>query len=264
MICAVASEAQKQDFLATLSGQPGPIACAMGVHVQAFWQLPKSGWSFYTQGQGEAPFALAVWGAAAQIIYTTTPPKADELASFCSAMGIASVQCALPLHGWAATETAMRYDWRQDALPQAATKRNDGYAINPQPNLLAATEFLNRNGQFSQQGEAASDAFYTRSCALVNRGVAHFWAVEADGEIASTAFSAAEFGGWAYLSAIETAESHRRKGLAGWLIGALCASLLAKNHRPTLLCRPEMAAFYAKIGFEAAGEVFRYQPPAST
>lgn len=263
MMCMVQGNPQKQDFAATIRTQMGPLACMMGVHLEAFWQLPQSGWRFYTQGDGEAPFALAVWGTAAQLIYQAAPPDAEELASFCAVMGVQSLQCAQPLHGWQVVDTAQRFDWRTDALPQPTAARADGYAINTQPSLLAATEFLDRNGQFSRQGAGASDAFYARSCALVNRGLAQLYTAELGGEIAATVFASAQWDGWAYLSAIETQENHRRKGLAAWLIGDLCRHLLGQNQRPTLLCRPEMTAFYAKIGFQPAGEVLRYQPPNS-
>lgn len=58
----VESPADAARFAAALADAQDPVAVETAVRFAAFSGLPGSGWKFYTGGEGEGPFALAVRG----------------------------------------------------------------------------------------------------------------------------------------------------------------------------------------------------------
>lgn len=259
MILAVAAPLQQKCFLATLAAHGGPTACTMGASFEAFGRKPASGWGFYINGEGEAAFSLAVRGTTA---YLLGQPDTEELALFLRLQGVNALQCEVPLPSWPLAKQAIYFYLpafeQLPALPPV-----EGFCLNRQPSIMQVVTFLNRGGQISRQGEGALDGFYGQACAKCNRGLAKIWAVEQQGTVVATAGAYSIHGGWAYLAAVETEGSHRRKGLGRWLTVSLANHLTGQGHNVTLLCEEKNIGFYTAMGFVKKGAVLRYTVPAA-
>ncbi len=102
------------------------------------------------------------------------------------------------------------------------------------------------------------DDFYSALCTKRSRGLARVWALTQGGRIVCTVGGYALFGGEAYMACGRTAEGLRGRGVGGRLIVRLASALAAEGLRVRLVCRPERAAFYARLGFAPVGALARY------
>lgn len=113
--------------------------------------------------------------------------------------------------------------------------------------------------RLSQSGllDADPQAYYADVCRRVNRGAALVYTCERDGAAYATAGAYAVTERAAYLSGVAAQETHRRQGCASALVTALCAALSPRE--VYLICKPPLAAFYGRIGFEIDQELMEFE-----
>ena len=257
MICAVNSPEREAAFLSALRGQDLP-AVQIGAHWSAFGALPGSGWQFYTGTDEDTPFALAVKGTSAQCC---GPCDLEELGVFLRFLGVRQLAWRGPAPaGYQAEEPVCQFLMRREnALRIPEEPFPAGLALQKEPSLLAVTGLVMEAPDLAAAGQDFFDEFYSRGCALRNRGLAQVWTLEAPG--CPPASTAGIYGIWehtAYLAAVHTRAALRRNGLAGRLVRALAAEQARQGNDTALWCRPAQADFYTALGFEACGTVPQY------
>ena len=255
----VESPADAARFAAALADAQDPVAVETAVRFAAFSGLPGSGWKFYTGGEGEAPFALAVRGASALL---TGSADGEEAALLLKVLGARRLKTARPdpLPGW-----------RQDAAfhvfhaPAGGTKARplpEGFVLNEAPSLLGVTEFLwGGESMTAPHDRRSTDTFYSEICAMRNRGLAEIWTLEQNGVTAATAGAYAVTENAALLSAVETAPAFRGRGCAGARVCALARRFGGQGKAVCLVARPGVEGFYETLGFEQRGLTYGHAAP---
>ena len=259
MIRLVESAADAARFAAALADPCDPVAVETAARFAAFSGLPGSGWRFYTGGEGEPSFALAVRGASALLCGSADGEEAALLLKVLGARRLKTA-CPGPLPGW-----------RQDAAfrvfhaPAGGPKEKplpEGFLLNESPSLLGVTEFLWGGGSLAAHRDRRSaDTFYSEICTMRNRGLAQIWTLEESGVTAATAGAYAVTENAALLSAVETAPAFRGKGCAGALVCALARRLCGQGRAVCLVARPGVEGFYEKLGFEQRGLAYGHAAP---
>lgn len=112
---------------------------------------------------------------------------------------------------------------------------------------------LSQSGLF----DADPQAYYADVCRRVNRGAALIYTCEHGGTVYATAGAYAVTKHAAYLSGVATQEAYRRKGCASALVTALCTALSPREIY--LICKPPLAAFYKRLGFEIHEELTEFE-----
>ena len=113
--------------------------------------------------------------------------------------------------------------------------------------------------RLSQSGLLNADpqAYYADVCRRVNRGAALIYTCERDGTAHATAGAYAITESGAYLSGVATREAQRCRGYASALVMALCTALSPREIY--LICKPPLAAFYERLGFERHEELWEFE-----
>ena len=101
--------------------------------------------------------------------------------------------------------------------------------------------------------------YYSALCTKRSRGLAQVWALMDGGRIAATVGAYAIWGGEAYLACGCTAKPLRGRGMGGRLIASLANELAGQGLRVSLVCHPERAHFYQRLGFQQVGMLTRWQ-----
>lgn len=197
-------------------------------------------------GGGEGADALAAGGA-----------NPEELASFLGFCGCRSVL----------TDGAAPAGWRRAGTLHAfALAAGEKLALPPADEALWAALTLDqapRPGELAAflypEGGARRDDYYSALCSKRSRGLACVWALrDGGGAVAATIGAYAVRGGQAYLACGCTAEALRGRGVGGRLAAAFANSLTGRGLSPCLLCWPERAALYGRLGFAPKGTLGRY------
>lgn len=258
MIRAVESDADAARFAAALGGRTDPVAVETAACFAAFRALPGSGWRFFTGGDDQPPFALAVRGDTARL---TGSAEGEELALLLRFMGVSGLKCALPdpPDGW--RQEAAFWVYRAPAGGPAARPLPRGFTLNEAPSLLGVTDLLQGGESLAApRDRQAADTFYSEACALRNRGLAEIWTLEANGAPAATAGAYAITENAALLSAVETQPAFRGRGCGGALVCALARRLCGQGKDVLLVARPGVEGFYETLGFARQGRTYRFCP----
>lgn len=112
---------------------------------------------------------------------------------------------------------------------------------------------LSQSGLF----DADPQAYYADVCRRVNRGAALIYTCEHGGTVYATAGAYAVTKHAAYLSGVATQEAYRGQGCASALVTALCTVLSPREIY--LICKPSLAAFYKRLGFEIHEELTEFE-----
>lgn len=259
MIRLVESAADIARFRSALADSSDPVAVETAVRFAAFSGLRGSGWKFYTGGEGEPSFALAVRGASALLCGSA---DGEEVALMLKVLGARRLKTARPdpLPGW--RQDAVFHVFHAPAGGPQAKPLPEGFWLNETPSLLGVTEFLWGGESMSAPHDRRStDTFYSEICTMRNRGLAQIWTLEESGVTAATAGAYAITENAALLSAVETAPAFRRKGCAGALVCALARRLCGQGKAVCLVARPGVEGFYEKLGFEQRGLTYGHAAP---
>lgn len=251
MIRLVENAADAARFQAALGDAQDPVAVETAVRFAAFSGLPGSGWKFYTGGEGEKPFALAVRGASALLTGSAKGKEVALLLNFLQARRLKTARPE-PLPGW--RRDAVFHVFHAPAGGPKARPLPEGFRLNEAPSLLGVTEFLwGGESMAAPHDRRSTDTFYSEICTMRNRGLAQIWTLEEKGVTAATAGAYAITENAALLSAVETAPAFRGKGCAGALVCALARALCGQGKAVCLVARPGVEGFYEKLGFEQRG-----------
>lgn len=259
MIRLVESAADIARFQSALADSSDPAAVETAVRFAAFHELPGSGWKFYTGGEGEPSFALAVRGASALLCGSA---DGEEVALLLKVLGARRLKTARPdpLPGW--RQDAVFHVFHAPAGGPQAKPLPEGFWLNEAPSLLGVTEFLWGGESMSAPHDRRStDTFYSEICTMRNRGLAEIWTLEKSGMTAATAGAYAITENAALLSAVETSPAFRGKGCAGALVCALARRLCGQGKAVCLVARPGVEGFYEKLGFEQRGLTYGHTAP---
>ncbi len=268
MIRLVESPADAARFQAALAGRTDPVAVETAVRFAAFHRLPGSGWRFYTGGEGEEPFALAVRGASALLTGSAEGEETALLLNFLQARRLKTARPD-PLPGWRRDAAFHVFYAPAEGpvarpLPEGPVARPlpEGFVLNEAPSLLGVTEFLwGGESMAAPHDRRSTDTFYSEICTMRNRGLAQIWTLEEKGVTAATAGAYAITENAALLSAVETAPAFRGKGCAGALVCALARELCGQGKAVCLVARPGVEGFYEKLGFEQRGLTYGHTAP---
>jgi GNAT superfamily N-acetyltransferase len=251
MIYAVHDALQRQQYLRAAQ-EWDFFRAVLGMRLELYGEQPAAGWRFYTGARGVCA-ALTVRGDTA---FACGAWDKEELGAFLSFLGVqnlvvpeASIQYRQIFPGYISAQVLSLYTLMpgaQLALPAAQAE----YALARDPPMQAVTKLLWGSGE-------EADAFYAEACAARNRGWAEYRLASIGGEAVSTVGAAAICGGEAYMAAGQTAAAWRRKGIAGRMIVQLANELSARGLRVSLLCEPELCAFYERLGFASGGQYTR-------
>lgn len=259
MIRLVESAADAARFQAALADAQDPVAVETAVRFAAFSGLPGSGWKFYTGGEGEKPFALAVRGASALLTGSAEGEEVALLLNFLQARRLKTARPE-PLPGW--RQDAVFHVFHAPAGGPKARPLPEGFRLNEAPSLLGVTEFLwGGESMAAPHDRRSTDTFYSEICTMRNRGLAQIWTLEEKGVTAATAGAYAITENAALLSAVETAPAFRGKGCAGALVCALARELCGQGKAVCLVARPGVEGFYEKLGFEQRGLTYGHTAP---
>lgn len=259
MIRLVESAADAARFQAALEDAQDPVAVETAVRFAAFSGLPGSGWKFYTGGEGEKPFALAVRGASALLTGSAEGEEVALLLNFLQARRLKTARPE-PLPGW--RQDAVFHVFHAPAGGPKARPLPEGFRLNEAPSLLGVTEFLwGGESMAAPHDRRSTDTFYSEICTMRNRGLAQIWTLEEKGVTVATAGAYAITENAALLSAVETAPAFRGKGCAGALVCALARELCGQGKAVCLVARPGVEGFYEKLGFEQRGLTYGHTAP---
>ena len=259
MIRLVESPADAARFQAALAGRTDPVSVETAVRFAAFHRLPGSGWRFYTGGEGEEPFALAVRGASALLTGSAGGEETALLLNFLQARRLKTARPD-PLPGW--RRDAAFHVFYAPAEGPGARPLPEGFVLNEAPSLLGVTEFLWGGESMTAPHDRQSvDTFYSEICAMCSRGLAEVWTLEESGVTAATAGAYAITENAALLSAVETGPAFRGKGCAGALVCALARRLCGQGKAVCLVARPGVERFYEKLGFEQREQTYSCVAP---
>lgn len=246
-----------QRYRRAIEGGAGPVECMLGSRLEAFETLSGSGWSFYTGGRGEEPFALAVRGCSAWMAGKAEP---QQLALLLKVMGVRRITSNsgefLP-EGWQPCEQLAIFRMQPGKEPAAENLQN-GFSLQKAPSLWQVSQLISQQPGFDTE---AQENFYADSCVLQNRGFARIWAAEGREGLAATAGAYGLYKGLALLSAVYTCPEQRKQHLGRSLTAQLAAGLCADGYVVTLECAPGREAFYSAMGFEPAGFVQKLSAP---
>lgn len=259
MIRLVESAADAACFRSALADAQDPVAVETAVRFTAFHQLPGSGWKFYTGGEGEKPFALAVRGASALLTGSAGGEEVALLLNFLQARRLKTSRPD-PLPGW--RQDAAFHVFHAPAGGPKARPLPEGFVLNEAPSLMGVTEFLwGGESMTAHHDRRSTDTFYSEICAMRNRGLTEIWTLEEKGATVATAGAYAISENAALLSAVETAPSFRGRGCAGALVCALARKLCGQGKAVCLVARPGVEGFYEKLGFEQRGLTYGHAAP---
>lgn len=259
MIRLVENAADAARFQAALGDAQDPVAVETAVRFAAFSGLPGSGWKFYTGGEGEEPFALAVRGASALLTGSAEGEEVALLLNFLQARRLKTARPD-PLPGW--RQDAVFHVFHAPAGGLKARPLPEGFRLNEAPSLLGVTEFLwGGESMAAPHDRRSTDTFYSEICTMRNRGLAQIWTLEEKGVTAATAGAYAITENAALLSAVETAPAFRGKGCAGALVCALARELCGQGKAVCLVARPGVEGFYETLGFEQRGLTYGHAAP---
>lgn len=259
MIRLVGNAADAARFQAALVDAQDPVAVETAVRFAAFSGLPGSGWKFYTGGEGEEPFALAVRGASALLTGSAEGEEVALLLNFLQARRLKTARPD-PLPGW--RQDAVFHVFHAPAGGPKARPLPEGFRLNEAPSLLGVTEFLwGGESMAAPHDRRSTDTFYSEICTMRNRGLAQIWTLEEKGVTVATAGAYAITENAALLSAVETAPAFRGKGCAGALVCALARELCGQGKAVCLVARPGVEGFYEKLGFEQRGLTYGHTAP---
>lgn len=182
----------------------------------------------------------------------------EELAAFLDFCGCRSlITNGLPPAGWEQTEEMFCFGLEAGrclAVPPADENLWSSFRLEtePPPGLLA--DFL------YPENPQRRDDFYSALCTKRNRGLGRVWALMEGDKIAATVGAYAIWGKEAYLACGCAAQALRGRGIGGRLIASLANALAAEGMRVSLLCHPERANLYRRLGMETVGTLARCQP----
>lgn len=307
-------------FLAAANAQPLP-----GIELASAWYAlgkgqPRGahGWHFFTAGEDEAPFALALRRGTA---WACGPHDPEELGEFLRCVGASRFTARLrggddpsfaacpggfavaermlgfvrPYEGAGrscAAEGAELSPWAADAFRSPA-----GHRLAEERDAARIAGFLRQEGAFAapagvcapavpgraeegpeaaeeQAQQAAACLFAQELDARAAVGLGYAAVLEEaaaphagpDPETtppriaAVMAVSTAPHAGMVCLSALQTRAEMRGQGLGGRMVRALAAGAGHSASGVCLLCRPERAGFYTRLGFVPEGEYACFVP----
>lgn len=259
MICAVKDTQTKERFWAALSFKDTTAThCDLAAHFAAFHALPGSGWSFYTNGEQESPFALAVQGSHALLVGLA---DTEELDSFLTFLGVQRLKTdGIVPQGWNVQERPRRFVFTPD-MPHFHRERSASVILDMMPSMAEVAAFFQQGETFAQASQDVLDAFYSEACTLRNHGLAQIWALRKQGKLVATAGAYAIWNNTAYLAGVETCAEERKQGYAGSLVAALTEHFIKQGIGVELLCKPGSEGFYRALGFTEQGTGAYCAPP---
>ena len=256
MIAAVATAAQRAEFLRRLAARPF-FAATMGTHLALFGEKTGCGWGFYLLPGGAA---LATMGTAASLCGLLPGAQdAAELAAFLAFMGVDKVSCERPVltgqPGWGRPKALYRRTLPGGAAlplpPRPAVL--DGLILDRAPAMRPVSRLLFPDHPGEQ------DQFYSVACTSIAHGIGCCRALRQGDEVVSTVGCYERAPREAYLAAGVTEAARRGHGIGGWLIAETANELAAGGAAVTLLCEQERCRFYDRLGFPRSGLVWQYK-----
>lgn len=290
MIRAVSSPEGRLDlasaaFLSAAAAQPLP-----GVELASAWYAFGSvrtqkaeDWHFYTAGAAEERFALGLRGGAGWACGRHDPEELGEFLHCVRARRLTLREGEAAPAGFVPAERMLGYQMPcpapvkgrgKPALPPVPA----GYRLMREHGAARLAWFLRQEGAFALPGgpggpaspeeEAAQDAACGRFSAELNGRLAVGLAspavlLDAEGEVAAAlAFTTTAYAKMVCLSAIQVRADLQGRGLGGWLARRAAAEAHRLGRGLCLLCRPERAGFYERMGFLPEGRYCCYAPEA--
>lgn len=268
-------------FLAVSAAQPLP-----GVELASAWYAfggvraqRAGGWHFFTAGADEEPFALGLRGGAGWACGHHDP---EELGEFlrCVRAGRLTLRegQAVPA-GFAPAEWMLGWQLpcpRPETAKPALPPTPAGCRLMWEPGAARLAAFLRQEGAFAVPGtpgaaadpaeEAAQDAACGRFAAELDGRIAVGLAapavlLDAGGRVAAAfALTGTACAKMVCLSAIQVRADLQGRGLGGWLARRAAAAAHRQGRGLCLLCRPERAGFYERLGFLPEGRYCCVEP----
>ena len=253
-----------------------------------------NGWHFFAAGEDEEPFALALRGGTAWACGRHDP---EELGEFLRWAGVSRLTARLSDQspgpdGFIAAGRMLGllrpYDGggqsaiEPDAQKERAPLFPAGYRLAGQTDAARAADFLRREGAFSaEEGPAPRTADAAE--AQAQQDAARLFAQELDARAAvglgyaalltedgapqtpprpaaAMVVTTAVFAKAVCLSALQVRAELRGQGLGSRMVQLLAAEAERYARGVCLLCRPERAGFYARLGFVPEGEYACFVP----
>lgn len=289
-------------FLAAANAQPLP-----GIELASAWYAlgkgqPRGvhGWYFFTSGEDEPSFALALRRGTA---WACGPHDPEELGEFLRYAGVSRLTARLGKEdacpdGFAAAERMLGFARPYEGAgrvcaaagaelsPYAADmfRTPAGYRLAEERSAARIADFLRQEGAFAvsdrpeaaeeQARQAAARLFAQELEARAAVGLGYAAVLEEAAAphagrgpeatalriAAVMAVSAAPHAGMVCLSAIQTRADLRGQRLGGRMVQALAAEAGHFACGVCLLCRPERAGFYTRLGFAPEGEYACFVP----
>lgn len=305
-------------FLAAANAWPLP-----GIELASAWYaLGKGqvrgahGWYFFTSGEDEEPFALALRRGTA---WACGPHDPEELGDFLQCAGASRLTARLSGDGTACPDgyvpaermlgLVRPYEGAGRFCAAGAFVPAAGYSLAEEQNAARLTDFLRQEGAFAapvparsgaagegappvpsappdrpgneaepaaeQQAQQAAACLFAQELdarAAVSLGYAAVLEetpavpagaaaqTQAPRIAAGMVVTTAPHARAVCLSALQTRAELRGRGLGGRLVQALAAEAGRHALGVCLLCRPERAGFYARLGFAPEGEYACFVP----
>ena len=260
-------------FLAAAEAQPLP-----GAELASAWYAfgkgqarGAGGWHFFAAGPDEKPFALALRGGAAWACGVHDPEEWGAFLRYANVRRLTLRAGGPPPQGFAPTG-----QMRGFCLPV----RPHTPAPPPLPAGLETAgplaDFLLREGTFSEDAPAAQNspdsapnagrqaaALFARELdarAAVGLGHAALLISPAGQPAAGLAALTGVHGRAVSLAAVQVRSGLRGRGLGGWLVQTAAAIAHHGGSALWLLCIPQRAGFYARLGFLPQGDWFCLAP----
>lgn len=124
-----------------------------------------------------------------------------------------------------------------------------GTEVTPVTGETLSKVFELTAGVFGIAGAARDEKYRTLSYKF-RHGLARGFAVFRDGEAVSSALTDGEYGSFALIEGVCTAEAERRQGLAKAVLAALTAELQKAGREPQILVKDaNLVPFYTTVGF---------------
>lgn len=256
MIHRVDSAAARTRFEKALVGGPCPVKTLLGSRLEAFGEMPGSGWSFYTTRDSQNPLALAVRGTSGWMAGSADTDHLELLLRVMGVTGLTLAQDACVPTGWQCSETKTTFVLAPESrIPEGEPPEK--FVLSKEPGLWSVAQLVAEQPGFDSESR---DNFYADSCALTNRGLARIWAGELNEKTVVTAGAYSIWNGTACLAAIYTRPEYRHQQLGRHITAKLTNSLCSEGLYTVLEAAPGREEFYRSLGFKELGVTQRFCP----
>lgn len=193
---------------------------------------------FYT---GEN-FALMVMGANISVRGTPSREEREEIASFCSFMGISAIESRQADFDRLYTDVMYLMEYSGGA--------KNVKAPDSRVSLYAFSAFCCENFP-----DSYFDTVYSYFARKVNKGFSKVYCYTYGDKIVSGAL-ATDYGDCVYITFVSTAKEHRGSGYAGQIVEYIAAG---SGKKAVLMCEGHLKSYYEKLGFKQEKEIYLHK-----